>query len=176
MFTEYNPNPAGRRVGDCAVRAVAKALDTDWETAYIRKSDLNSDCDSPSRVLLYTCSRVRRWHNGRPCDSTDTDEMIDVLAHACKNVCKIIESKDEYSMDGGSYRGNSYYGNGRYSRDGYYYDGEGNSTRRGRGMNGRFVSRDGSDMARQLRDMMADAPDEQTRNDIRKLVEKMENR
>lgn len=35
MFTEYNPNPAGRRVGDCAVRAVAKALDTDWETAYI---------------------------------------------------------------------------------------------------------------------------------------------
>jgi hypothetical protein len=35
MFKEYNPNPAGRRVGDCAVRAVAKALDTDWESAYI---------------------------------------------------------------------------------------------------------------------------------------------
>ena len=35
MFIEYNPNPAGRRVGDCAVRAVAKALDTDWESAYI---------------------------------------------------------------------------------------------------------------------------------------------
>ena len=30
----YNPSPAGRNVGDCAVRAVAKALDTDWETAY----------------------------------------------------------------------------------------------------------------------------------------------
>ena len=30
----YNPNPAGRNVGDCAVRALAKALDTDWETAY----------------------------------------------------------------------------------------------------------------------------------------------
>ena len=30
----FNPNPAGRMVGDCAVRAVAKALDTDWETAY----------------------------------------------------------------------------------------------------------------------------------------------
>ena len=30
----YNPNPAGRNVGDCSVRAVAKALDTDWETAY----------------------------------------------------------------------------------------------------------------------------------------------
>lgn len=35
MWVEYNPNPAGRRVGDCAVRAVAKALDIDWETAYI---------------------------------------------------------------------------------------------------------------------------------------------
>lgn len=35
MWKEYNPSPAGRRVGDCAVRAVAKALDTDWETAYL---------------------------------------------------------------------------------------------------------------------------------------------
>lgn len=34
MWEQYNPNPAGRSVGDCAVRAVAKALDTDWETAY----------------------------------------------------------------------------------------------------------------------------------------------
>ena len=30
----YNPSPAGRNVGDCSVRAVAKALDLDWETAY----------------------------------------------------------------------------------------------------------------------------------------------
>ena len=35
MYKDYNPNPAGRKVGDCAVRAIAKALDTDWETAYI---------------------------------------------------------------------------------------------------------------------------------------------
>lgn len=35
MWMYYNPNPTGRSVGDCAVRAVAKALDTDWETAYI---------------------------------------------------------------------------------------------------------------------------------------------
>lgn len=30
----YNPSPVGRNVGDCSVRAVAKALGTDWETAY----------------------------------------------------------------------------------------------------------------------------------------------
>ena len=35
MWEEYNPNPMARRVGDCAVRAIAKALDMDWETAYI---------------------------------------------------------------------------------------------------------------------------------------------
>lgn len=34
MWIKYNPNPTGRSVGDCAVRAVAKALNTDWETAY----------------------------------------------------------------------------------------------------------------------------------------------
>ena len=35
MWQYYNPNPFERNVGDCAVRAVAKALDTDWESAYI---------------------------------------------------------------------------------------------------------------------------------------------
>ena len=34
MWVEYNPNPTGRIVGDCSVRAVAKALNIDWETAY----------------------------------------------------------------------------------------------------------------------------------------------
>lgn len=38
MFVEYNPNPTGRKVEDCAIRAVAKALDTDWETAYAKLS------------------------------------------------------------------------------------------------------------------------------------------
>lgn len=35
VFEEYNPNPVGRHVGDCAVRAISKALDIDWETAFI---------------------------------------------------------------------------------------------------------------------------------------------
>lgn len=34
MWIKYNPNPAGRFVGDCAVRAVAAALGVDWEEAY----------------------------------------------------------------------------------------------------------------------------------------------
>lgn len=35
-FQEYNPNPTGRRVGDCAVRAVAMAFQIDWETAFTK--------------------------------------------------------------------------------------------------------------------------------------------
>ena len=34
MWVRFNPNPVNARVGDCAVRAVAKALNIDWETAY----------------------------------------------------------------------------------------------------------------------------------------------
>ena len=33
-YVYYNENPTGRHVGDCSVRAVSKALDIDWETAY----------------------------------------------------------------------------------------------------------------------------------------------
>ena len=38
MWIELNNNPLSRRVGDCAVRAVAVALGVDWETAYIMLS------------------------------------------------------------------------------------------------------------------------------------------
>lgn len=34
-WVEYNPNPVGRRVGDCSVRAISKALNMGWEAAYI---------------------------------------------------------------------------------------------------------------------------------------------
>lgn len=34
MFVEWNPNPRRANVGDCAVRAVAKATGRDWEEAY----------------------------------------------------------------------------------------------------------------------------------------------
>ena len=39
MYVFYNPNPVGRRVGDCAVRAVSQALGMDWETAYVEIAD-----------------------------------------------------------------------------------------------------------------------------------------
>lgn len=34
-YAYYNPNPAGRSVGDCAVRALSKALGQTWEETYV---------------------------------------------------------------------------------------------------------------------------------------------
>lgn len=39
MWIEFNGNPTGRKVGDCAVRAVSVALGIDWEEAYILMAD-----------------------------------------------------------------------------------------------------------------------------------------
>lgn len=35
MFIEYNANPRGINTGDCVIRAISKALDTDWEKVYM---------------------------------------------------------------------------------------------------------------------------------------------
>lgn len=62
VWVEYNLNPVARRVGDCAVRAVAKALDVDWETAYVMIS-LNgfSMGDMPSSDAVW--GAVLRQHS-----------------------------------------------------------------------------------------------------------------
>lgn len=128
--------------------------------------------------------------------SAGTLDVVDKLSHAVKNLCKIIEMKEdeeEYSgdmmgnrmMDGTSYaRG----GNRGGSRGGSYrgsYEGRGGSYARGRGSNarrdsmGRYssergYSRDGMEMADQLRDLMEGAPDEAIRKDIERLLRKVE--
>ena len=77
---------------------------------------------------------------------------IDTLAHAAKNVCKIIEDDDGYSgnypYDRG-YRGSSYRrdGMGRYSR---------------------------GSLADKLHDLMDDAHDERTKQEIQRLISKVE--
>ena len=94
--------------------------------------------------------------------------MIDTLAHALKNIDKVIEKCEEdeggeYS-NGGSMRG-SYddgysrrYSNrrrdsmGRYSRDGYSGD---------------------DDVTMELQDLMRNAPDERTRQKIQTILNRM---
>lgn len=35
MWQEYNPNPQGLQVGDCVIRAIAKAMGMAWDDAYM---------------------------------------------------------------------------------------------------------------------------------------------
>lgn len=34
-YVFYNPNPTGKNVGDCTVRAISKALDQKWKETYM---------------------------------------------------------------------------------------------------------------------------------------------
>lgn len=34
MYKYFQPNPCGRSVGDCAVRAISAAFDVSWEEAF----------------------------------------------------------------------------------------------------------------------------------------------
>lgn len=54
MWIKWNPNPCGRNVGDCSIRAIAKALDLDWETAYALVVSYGFNmCDMPSSNAVW---------------------------------------------------------------------------------------------------------------------------
>ena len=49
MWKYYQPNPAGRNVGDCVVRALSAVAGLDWETAFAELcSDAYYMADMPS--------------------------------------------------------------------------------------------------------------------------------
>jgi hypothetical protein len=94
-------------------------------------------------------------------------ELVDKLAHAAKNVCKIIEYCDE-DRGGGSYamRGPSFqsYGRGR------------NAARDSRG---RYSSEDryyrsADDIRNRLQDLMYDAPTEEMRGEIQHFMTRLD--
>ena len=121
-------------------------------------------------------------------DSLNID-VIDKLAHTIKNIDKIIETYEEseyserYAMEGGSYQRGDRGGQG--NRGGYsrrmYENGMGDSYARGRGRNarrdsmGRYSRADGSEMmVEELKDPMEDAPDERTKMEFKKFIQKIE--
>lgn len=108
--------------------------------------------------------------------SKDDVESIKYMASAVDHICNIMEDSDEYSGrmmpysytdgDGNSYargrRGNVRRDSmGRYSREGRY-------PREG------GYSNTAKEMVEELRDMMHDAPDASTRQEIERLVNKLE--
>lgn len=105
--------------------------------------------------------------------------VIDSLSHTIKNLDKIIEKyeDEDYSsayddgMMGGSYeRGGNRYGS-RYAMA--RGDGRGRGRNARRDSMGRY-SNDSRMMVEELRDLMNDAPDERTRMEFKRFIEKME--
>lgn len=90
-------------------------------------------------------------------------QYADTLAHLKKNLMKAEEMENgaEYSMRGYTSRTMpTYYGNS--------YAGRRNARRDSMGRYSRT-----EDIAMQLRDLMEDAPDEQTRMDIKRIIDRM---
>lgn len=112
-------------------------------------------------------------------------DTVDKLAHAAKNLDKLIEKYEEEEYSNAN--GDMSYGGGMSSRSSYR---DGRSYARGRGRYakrdsmGRYssrysrnYSRDGysrdGDVAARLEEIMSDVPDEMIRQEIQRIVEKM---
>lgn len=92
-------------------------------------------------------------------------EIIDKLAHATKNICKIIEESENDDYSRNSYRGGSYTSNRSYTRGrSAKRDAMGRYTRAEDEMDG---------MVSELRSMMNDLPPEKQR-EAQKFVSRME--
>ena len=100
--------------------------------------------------------------------SAGTLEIVDKLTHTIKNLDKIIESYEDEEYSGRSYRDGSYRGDNRSYARGR------NARRDSRGRYSREGYSRADDMVDRLRDLMQDAPDERTRQEIQRLVTKME--
>jgi hypothetical protein len=126
------------------------------------------------------CRELKKYGNEEV--TTNSLEIVDKLSHAIKNIDKIIEKYEE--EEGGSYAYNSYEGvyrgNGRgrnsYNNGGSYARGRGRNARRD--SMGRYSSENGysrnGDIASELRELMMEAPDEQTRQEYQRVISKLE--
>lgn len=153
--------------------------------------DLHEMCETVSKAISQANDKIRTA--GGKVSTADVD-YIDKLTHALKSIKATMAMEGgEDGEEGGSY--GSYARDGRYSRrmyrgsydDGSYDDG---SYARGRGRYanrdsmGRYssdgysregYSRDGG-MVDELRDLMNRAPDDQTRQEFQRMIQKMEQR
>ena len=141
-------------------------------------NDLHEMCETLGRALKEANDKIRA--GGGKVSTTDLD-YINKLTHSMKSVKATIAMMESEMDDGGSY------GDG-YSRGRSYRSYEGGSYR-GRGpyayrdSMGRYAShysRDGysmhGNMADELRELMHDAPNDQVRQDMQRLIDKMEQR
>ena len=116
-------------------------------------------------LIDYVCEEMEELESKADKGKLSMAEMqyLDTLAHTKKNLLKADEmmGESEYSMNDGyrnKYRNRSY---------------ENRSMARKRDARGRY-SRGSSEMVEELRELMEDAPDERTRNEFQRFIQKIE--
>ena len=132
--------------------------------------DLHELCESLSEQLADVTRRVRK--NGMSSGDLETIEKLTHSLKSIKSVIAMTEGEEGYSGYY-PYMGGSYTDGGNHG--GSYARGRMNARRdsMGRYSGERGYSR--NDLADKLRELMEEAPDDRTRQEIRRLVEKMEN-
>lgn len=102
-------------------------------------------------------------------------DVVDKLAHAIKNIDKIIEAKDEYSYanDGNMsmYDGGSYARGGRSRAMGGSYA-RGRNSYAKRDAMGRY-SRDNNEFMMELRELIEDAPNDRIKQKMQGIISEM---
>lgn len=141
------------------------------------------------KLMEYVCDEMKELERKVSKDgklSMAEVQYMDTLAHAKKNLLKGEEMSEEgYSgmmypryygenrMDGSSYRDGRSYGDVRSYGDGRSY-----ARGRRRDSMGRYSSRGYSmaneDMIEELHDLMEKAPDEMTKKEFKKFIDKIE--
>ena len=132
--------------------------------------DLHELCESLSEQLADVTRRVRK--NGMSSGDLETIEKLTHSLKSIKSVIAMTEGEEGYSGYY-PYMGGAYTDGGNHG--GSYARGRMNARRdsMGRYSGERGYSR--NDLADKLRELMEEAPDDRTRQEIRRLVEKMEN-
>lgn len=114
MWIEFQNNPVGRKVGDCAVRAISKALNMGWEAAYIAlviNGLQMGDMPSSNSVIGATLRQHGFRRKNLPDDCPDCFTVADFaeenpkgvyVAGTGNHVVTIIDSDWYDSWDSGS--------------------------------------------------------------------------
>lgn len=124
------------------------------------------------------CEELKEYGSKGKLDVGSLD-VVDKLAHAVKNIDKIIEAYEDEQYSSAGEMTDRYYRDGSYARDG-----RGNSYARGRGRNARRdamgrYSREGGysraedDFKMELKELMQDAPNDHIRQKMQSIMSDM---
>lgn len=135
------------------------------------------------KLIEYICDELEELERKADKDgklSMAEMQYVDMLAHTKKNLLKAEEMSEDMEYSG-NYMGSSYARGGQGgNRGGNRMGGRNGSYARGRRRDsmGRYssegYSRAGEDMVAELREMMEDAPDDRTRKEFERFIQKME--